>query len=299
MSKIGKNSHPDNYYSGGLAELVSTPTVLTYSFFKKWFTGKGSIGKAMKILGLPYQDLDLPVLDLVDDDLVVNLSNEEKTLYKKTIFKYRKQNNIHEIPQLVVDLGKVFNPVYLFNTFGILLVQSKWIANPKNAVDTAKKMLETIPEEIQDKQINQIDELLQDTVWPVVIAVGLLSEFNSQYLAKETRENLSDVNRYISKQLAGQDWFFRSVADQKAVQKGNMSFSVYIKKYGIRADKDYELTCPRWHEIPKTIKERIKDYSGGNTNQEIAIDVNSNIKKIIDTSIQLQLLRSEAKRKAL
>ena len=126
-----------------------------------------------------------------------------------------------------------------------------------------------------------------------------MSEFNSQYLAKETRENLSDVNRYISKQLAGQDWFFRSVADQKAVQKGNMSFSVYIKKYGIRADKDYELTCPRWHEIPKTIKERIKDYSGGNTNQEIAIDVNSNIKKIIDTSIQLQLLRSEAKRKAL
>lgn len=299
MSKNGKNSQAQIYYSGGLAELVSSPTVLTYSFLENWFTGKGSIGKAMKILGLPHNDTDLPVLELIDGDLVINLSNEEETLYSQTIFKYKKQSSIHETPQLVIDLVKIVNPICLLNTFSMLLVQSKWIANPKNSVEITKKLLEAVPAKAKNENINQIDILLRNEVWPTVIAIGLLCEFYNQLLTKEVKNNLFKINKYISNQAAKKDWFFRSIADQEEIRKNKLSFSDYIKEYGIRADKDYELTSPRWYEIPDVIKKRISKNSIKDNNQNVVLDVNKKLKIIIDASIKLQLLRSEAKRKAL
>lgn len=298
MSKNGKNSEA-NYYSGGLAELVLSPTILTYSFFQHWFTGKGSIGLAMKILSLPYSDTDLFIFDKIDGDLVVNLVSEEETLYGQTIFKYKKQSNIHVTPKLILDFGKVFNPLYLFNTIRMLFVQSKWIANPKKSVLFAEKLLNGIPDKLQVEDINQIDKLLESKIWPVVIAIGMLSEFYNQFLIKEVGKNILVINTYISNKVAKDDWFFRSIVDQEEVIKNTLTFSEYIKKYGIRADNDYELTSSRWHEIPEIIKKRIKDYPVRNDNQVISLDVNNKLHQVIDTCIRLQILRSEAKRKAL
>lgn len=298
MSKNGKNSEV-NYYSGGLAELVPSPSVLTYSFLKHWFTGNGSIGRAMKILGLPYTNTNLSILKVVDGDLLVNLINEEETLYSKTIFTYKKQKHIHDVPGLGIHFHKVISPVYLFNTCIMLLAQSKWIAHPKNSVLMAEKLIKTIPEEIQNESIIQTDLLLQDKVWPVVTAVGMLSEFYNQFLTKEVGENFQTINTYISNQVTKDDWFFRSIADQEAVKKNTLSFSDYIKKYGIRADKDYELTSPRWNEIPEVIEKRIQNYINKNNNHVVQINLPNNVKKIVDAVVQLQVLRSEAKRKAL
>lgn len=299
MTTNRKNNQSGNYYSGGLAEFVPSPTVLTYSFLKNWFTGKGSIGCAMKILGLLNADTELPVLELIDGDLVINLSNEEKTLYGKTIFKYKKQNYIHETPQLTIDITKIVNPGYLVNTLSMIISQSKWITNPENSIATAEKLLRTIPEEVGEEDISRIDVMLKDKIWPVVIAIGLLSEFYNQLIIKSARKNLQTINKYISNKVALNDWFFKSIADQEEVQKNKLSFSGFIKKYGIRSDKDYELTSPRWHEIQGTIKDRIKNHTTSITNQEESLSVNNKFQQTIDTSIKLQILRSEAKRKAL
>lgn len=299
MSINTKNSITENYYSGGFAELVSSPSVLTYSFIADWFTGKGSLGKAMKLLKIPYQEVNLHVLDLKDNELVVNLKTEEQTLYQQTIFRYKNQSEIHTTPELVVDFTKIINPICLLNTIRIVLIQSKWIANPGKTVENIQKLVDSIPNERVGTTIQEIDELLRNKVWPNVIAVGLISEFYNQLIIKDAKENLSEVNKYISNRIAENDWFFRSISDQMEVKHNKMTFPEYIEKYGLRADKDYELASPRWHEIQEIIKTRIKNNSGNKVNQDIVLNAGKKLKTIIDASINLQLLRSESKRKAL
>ncbi len=299
MSTNSKNSRTDEYFSGGLAELVSSPTPLTYSFLRDWFKGNGSLGKAMGILNMPYVKLDLPVLVLIEGELLMDLGIEEETLYANTIFTYRTQKDLHQTPQLRMSFTKLLNPVCLMNTLRILLIQSQWIANPQTSVMKAKELVKTIPDTIQAENIQQIDEVLKEKVWTNVIAVGLISEFYNQLIIKEAKEKITAVNKYVSSKITRDDWFFRSIADQKQVKQGEMTFSAYIEKYGLRADKDYELTSPRWHEIPEIIKKRIDNMPEVNKTEEIDIITNKSLVEIANTSIELQLLRSEAKRKTL
>ncbi len=287
-----------NYYSGGFAELVNNPTPLTYSFLKSWFTGKGSVGKAMKLLGLPFEENQTPILEFINGELLVNLKIEEQTLYKKTVFHYKLQKDIHQSPQLTIDLKKIINPTCILNTSKTIFVQSKWISQPQEIVDLAKKLTETIPAKTEDMDIENIDNLLGDKIWPVVIAVGLVSEFYSQLVIKESGENAAIINTFISARVGQKDWFFSSFADQQKVKRNEISFSKYLELYGLRADKDYELTAPRWHEIPDVIKNRIESFENI-IPQNISIDIDKKNSHLIDTSIQLQLVRSLAKQKTL
>ena len=64
----------------------------------------------MKLLGLPYEEIDKSPLVLVDDDLLIDLEIEEEILYKKTIFRYKSQENIHENPKLGISFIAFLNP---------------------------------------------------------------------------------------------------------------------------------------------------------------------------------------------
>jgi phosphohistidine swiveling domain-containing protein len=300
MKNKAINSKAHNYYSGGLAEIVSNPTLLTYSFFKDWFTGEKSIGKAMQLLNIPYEKITLPILELVDKELLINLTNEEETLYKHTIFTYRTNTDMNAKPKLVVAIKKIFNPRCIKQTLGLLMKQSQWIAQPEAVVKTAQKLLKTIPTAPTDIKIHSLDEIIGKQVFPQVIAIGLLTEFYNQLIEKESKENIADINHHISTELVHTDWFFTAFSDQELVKDKTLSFDEYLKKYGIRADNDYELTEPRWYEIPEEIKKRINEYS---PKKKSAIkqkdDIPTRLKKVAGTAMQLQLLRSEAKRKAL
>ena len=76
----------NNVYFGGLAEIVDSPTLLTYSFLKHWFKGNSSFGEAMKKLDIPFRPMDISILTMSSNQLAVNLEAEEKILYSKTIF---------------------------------------------------------------------------------------------------------------------------------------------------------------------------------------------------------------------
>lgn len=283
------------YYSGGLAEIVSQPSELTYSYLKTWFTGKESVGKAMELLDLPFENIDLPLLEIVNGELMVNLYNEEQTLYLKTIFVYKKQNKSNDIPQLKISFGKAINLKCLYNSFRILLVQSNWIANPNKSLNFAKKLLEKMPD---SPLINKDPEIMiKDELLPPLIAIGIMTEFFQQLLYKEYPKEVQNFQSYIAKKISLNDWFFRSLSDQFKVKSNKLSFENYIEIYGIRADKDYELTSPRWYEIPEIIKKRIE-------NSKTDIDQNDfNLKikntSLADTVVSFQIIRSEAKRKTL
>ena len=142
----------------------------------------------------------------------------------------------------------------MINTFKIIWIQSQWIAKPQSVLDTAHKLTEGIPENNTSDSLLHIDETIKNKVLPNVIAVGLLNEFYNQLILKEAKEQLTKVNTYISNAIAKNDWFFRSVADQTEVKKKHITFQEFIKKYELRSDKDYELSCPRWYEIPDIIE---------------------------------------------
>jgi len=293
-------SDTKNYYSGGLAELVPHPTSSTFSFLEKWFTGRGSIGRAMRILHLPSRRTGECIFDLKDGELYVNLKNEENTLYKWTIFKYKDQISIHSVPRLTVSIWKILNPLCVYNTIRMIIVQSVWIAYPNKTLERMEKLVSKIPPVAPGADLDMTDKILRKKVWPTVIAVGMVSEFFSQYLEKESKELFTKINHFVSQEVSCDDWFFASIRDQEKVKKKEMTFDDYILKYGIRSDQDYELTSPRWHEIPEKIKERIQKAAPfPQKNEELGIEVSHKIDALIHISIRLQILRSEAKRKTL
>lgn len=291
-----------SYYNGGFAEIVSSPSDITYSYLKEWFNGKSSLGKAMKILGLPYQEINLPILELIEGELVVNLQNEERTIYANSLFKYGKQNNLDDTPKLIVDPFKLLNPLSWISTLSILIRQSIWISSPKKVVKFAKGFVENIPE-VTEKDSANIDQILKDDIWPQLIALGFLSEFFNQLIKQDSSVDFSSIHSYVSGKQAVDDWFYLSISEQKKVKDKKLSFDNYIKEYGKRADKDYELSCPRWYEIKDIIKKRINELSGNfsiqHTDENFYHNLSKNLKSYIDALIDLQILRSEAKRKAL
>lgn len=291
-----------NYYNGGFAEIVSNPSNITYLYLKEWFNGKSSLGKAMKILGLPYQEIDLPILELIEGELVVNLQNEERTLYANSLFKYAKQNNLDDTPKLIVDPFKLLNPLSWISTLFILIRQSIWISSPKKVVNFAKELVKNIPE-VTEKDRANVDQILKNDIWPQLIALGFLSEFFNQLIKQDSGMKFSSIHVYISRKQAVNDWFFLSISEQITVKDKRLSFENYIEKFGKRADRDYELSDPRWYEIKDIIRTRIHAISGNfniqPTDENFYQGLNKNLKSYIDALIALQTLRSEAKRKAL
>ena len=299
MDPTSKHSQTGNYFYGGLAELVVNPTPITFSFLQKWFSGDGSLGKAVNLLGLPYTALSVSVLECVGDDLVVNLDTEEKILYNKTLFSYKKQSLPSDLPVLQLQPRRFFQPLCVVNTLRMLLIQSAWIANPATIVKKAQQFVSLIPAVSTTDSLSTIDDTLRDSVWPYTIAIGMLSEFYIQFLKQESKDTFGTIQAYLGHQMQESDWFFRSLADQEKVKQGTMDFSEFINRYGIRADRDYELTLPRWHEIPEEIAQRIESFTSRQSASPESIEVNASLQQFVKAAVELQLLRSEAKRKTL
>lgn len=280
---------------------MHNPSPLTFDYLKDWFCGASSLGQAMNLLQLPYTPLNQSVLELVNGELLVNLNVQYHTFYKDTLFKYSIESDQQDT-KLALNLKGLINPTKTLNTLKILFKQAYWIGNPKKTLEFGNKLLSQIPS-TENADTEQIEELLRLQIWPRVFAIAHLSEFYSQLLQKETKSDFLEIQEYISKKQLKDDWFACSIFDQFLVRSKKMSFDAFMSEYGIRADKDYELTCPRWFEIPDEILKRInslpKDTQIMPPNADMYNKVSKKTKILIDTVIEFQLLRSLAKKKAL
>lgn len=291
----------ENYFSGGLAEIVSEPSKITFSYLQNWFNGASSFGIAMRLLGLPSLKTEDSILEIVDGQLLINLNIEEATIYKNTIFTYKNQKSNNITPSLKISYTKLLNPVCIYNTIKILLVQSQWIAKPQNFAKIADKFVENIPTKIDTKDLEELNSILKEQIWPYVVATGTLAEFYDNLIKNEASDNCEEVKHFITSEIAKKDWFFQSLTDQINVKNGQLAPKDYIKQYGLRADDDYELTCPRWYERQKTIEERIKniEHKLPKNYFEKPQGLSKKLESYIEAEINLQIARSEAKKKAL
>lgn len=287
----------NNYYSGGLAELIPHPTPLTYSFFSYWFTGLRSLGLGMRLLGLPYSPVDLPVLSLLDGEMFVDLEAEEKTLYSQTLFSYNQQPDTNSDPSLHINSSQLFHPSAYFGTVQVLLAQSRWIASPEAVEKLANRLLDSIPSAPERFSLEKTDQTLANDCWPVVIALGALAEFFHQLIIKDKNTTDQFWNQ-TSQAIAQQDWFFQSLVDQIKVQQGEMKIDSYLKEYGLRADLDYELDSPRWQENPVLFKRRLFKHKIQADTLHLS-ESRPVTDRRLQTYIKLQAMRSQARKKIL
>ncbi len=285
------------YYNGGLAEIVARPSPLTFSFVRHWFTGSTSLGLAMELLGLPYVKRNEPVVALVNGQLMVNLIEEEKTLYQNTLFSYITQQQFADVPGLHLNWQKIIRPASWLGTLKLLQKQSIWIAKPEAVVTLAEKLESLIPEPDQTTTLKQVDRVLTEQVWTYVIAIGTLAEFFATFVRRECKDE--KIMHFLSQQIAREDWFFLSVKDQFQVKSGQMTIANYLLIYGMRADQDYELTCPRWFEIPQEIEKRIDQSMPAPRVDIEKPQVLEKMDKFITALIRLQIFRTQSRRKAL
>ena len=207
--KISKNY----LYSGGLAEFVSQPTKLTFSFFRHWFTGKKSVGKAMTLLKLPYLPLSTPLLVLINEEIYVNLKIEEETLYHDTVFHYKPQKSIHDKPQQAFSFSKILLPDSWNGTFQHIGQQSYWLSHPDEVKSFTTGLIGAIPDVPVQTSIEEIDAYLAQTIWPAVIAISIVNEFFLAVAAKDHGLQKQTIQDSISHQVIAQDWFFQSIVN--------------------------------------------------------------------------------------
>ncbi|EKD80410.1 MAG: hypothetical protein ACD_40C00108G0001, partial [uncultured bacterium] len=292
-------SNSPNYYAGGLAEIVATPSALTFSFLRHWFNPQHSLGQALDLLHLPHQSPSISILEFYQGQLMVDLNQEQKVLYDHTIFRYQPQTQIQQPPRLVINWRQCLSPLALMNTIRIIWVQSQWIGQPQKTIQLAEEFVNLIPPPSSVTELSQIDQLLTEKVWPYVIAIDILTEFYNQLLKKETKDQFLAINTYLSSQLALKDWFFLSQTDQYPVKTHHLDFDAYISRYGIRADDDYELTCPRWHEITPVIKQRINQSHSHTLSTPVKPQLSPQVQAYVSAAIDLQQLRARAKHQTL
>src|SRR3989338_2422907 len=115
--------------SGGLSEIVPEPSPITYSFLSRWLTGSESVGRAMRLLKLPYQPFSETLVVRHNGKLYMDIIAEEKTLYSRTIFTYNGRRS-KSAPDLVVSWRKLMNPAYWLQTLQLLNTQFSWTLYP-------------------------------------------------------------------------------------------------------------------------------------------------------------------------
>ncbi len=285
------------YFSGGLAETVYKPSEITYSFFSRWFAGDSSLGKAMKLLGLPYEKISDPILVMEGDQMWVDLKAEERTLYAKTIFSYAPVKG-NQQSKLGISWLKILNPTCLLGTIKILAKQSEWLSNEKKISEMVDKWKTQVESKEVPLTIAEADEVLANFVWPRVLACGMLAEFFMSVV--ELKDKHDVYQKYLTEKAAEKDWFFRSLTDMDKVKHGRWSIFEYLKVYGMRADKDYELTSPRWHESKLAMLKRIKMVKHlEQTNVNLKSESLENNNKHLKLALHLLTVRSEMRREAL
>lgn len=285
-------------FSGGVAEIVDHPTPLTVSFLQTWFSGLGAFGTAMRSLGLPCQSSANSILICVDGELLVDVSAEERMLYAGTVLGYGTQTDYTHMPMLSLRPVRLLSPSHVWHTMKLIGVQSGWVANPTGILTTLTKMVDSIDETKHALPFSELDTYINSEVMPAVIAVGYVAEYFHQYCMHQSGSHKNQIETYISANAALGDWIFHSVADQYLVKSGARSFDWYMERYGNRADRDFELACPRWHENPQMIR-KLLDSSVQTPEATLPEITDDSLKRLADTVISIQQIRSQVKQKAL
>lgn len=275
------------FYTGGLAELVDHPSETTLHLFNRWFTGKASLGHAMKELELPYNKIDTPLFRIDNNRLSIDAGNEERTLYSNTLLKYISLEDNR--PHLGLNFAEILKWRSITNTFKIIKFQTKIINSEENTLALAKNLLNKTDVKTRYNTAKVAINYIEKNVWPYVIAIGYINDFYSSYLEQKLKTNYLTALQKINPYLIEEDWLFRA----NFARQNWQDYKKFIEEFGIMADDPYEITCPRWHETTSKIKPNKKTKKGHKKHIKLKLTKEEELLK------NLMVIRSESKRRAL
>jgi phosphohistidine swiveling domain-containing protein len=286
----------NSYYPGSLAEIVSRPSTLTLELFRYWFSGSISIGKSMELLGLPCNKKNISILEDLNGEMVINLKREEEILYFKTPFRYNFNREYTQPPEVILSLRNISSLEHLINFYKILRFQIKIFIKKDYALNEAKKLNSFIV--IDDLPENSADliKYMGVRIWPYVLSIGYICEYYSSYLkARDGDKYLKNLHS-VENSLKKNDWFYKSLTELNEVNSGLKNKNKFIKEYGIRADRDFEITEKRWGEEKFSINMNPKIFKDELKYKQLEVAGLSPVYLILK---ELILIRSDAKRKSL
>lgn len=269
-----------------LAEIVNNPSSTTIKYLNIWFSGAGSYGIALSKLGWPvsYNNEPMLVWDK-KNGLRVDMTVEDKTMYANTIFRYVYKDNLYT---LQIDPKRIsFTRVY--NTIRAVWSQSKLLVNNQRTFNMAKTCVESISLQPAEN-LHDIEEVLENIVWPNVIIVDYIGEYILSILTNNlSSEKALEKLNSIQNRARAFDWYTQAMLSWSNYKEGKLSEDDLVNTYGLVAGDVYELTKPRYYELINKPMPRIKDYSINDMQ----------INNLEDLAVGMHYLRSEVKRRSL
>jgi len=244
-------------WNGSIADFISAPTPLTNSLILCAFNNSNTLLRVTSTLGLASHPskrnyfvtvLHKPYLDLVAEntiffgDCAVNV--HETDLYTKPVSKPRLSlTNV--LPLLANTVTHVAWTTQIISSQRAHEI-AEMIQDNVNSVIYRVTKRDSFPTD------EEMSELLAN-----VIAIGMLDSTLHDYitstLAKKYNETWTAIEAYFIDEYKDQDAYFQSIQQLEHVASKKITMDVYLGVFGQRAFDDFELSSPRFHEMPEKV----------------------------------------------
>lgn len=261
-----------------LAEVLPTPTPLTWSIVKRFMSGKGGFGQMFRSLGYdPDPELgEEGFIDLICGRPYINLDREPKLYFRDFPYGYdfdaiRQKPELGMYPNLITVPGRKTSRFWwrlpiiawrmVLSTGRIKsalksedrqLTERHFAEFKKRVIEHRQKDLAALEYSLLTVEliqwIMQIDDFACHALRPGVLAATalaeleqLLSEAQVSQPAAVARQLVIGVHPPAESDLAGAI---------QALTAGRMNRSEFLRDFGHRGPQEMELAQPRWSEIP-------------------------------------------------
>lgn len=213
--------------------MTSYPTPSTFSLMQKIYSFEGALGRGYKRVGIKPESFETAkYLVKIIGRAFINLREDETLYLQKLGLKYELDKGIPHIVSAKGSLSSKFNKfLYSLNNAWLISNFSLFL-DELQLTSRALEMLPEQPGELADEIESFIDE------YSYIVSAGIL--YQLLWAKEQTKRSKNEV----TKRVKGDKYMMNLV--------------------GNRADSDFELFSPRWHEIdytptPFTQTESLKD----------------------------------------
>ncbi|MBQ6449966.1 hypothetical protein IJJ08_03645 [bacterium] len=286
----------NHYYAGGLTDLNPHPTPISAECWQRWLSLDEAWGKAWRdFLHWPAAQESSPLTQIVGDEWLLDIAAIDTAFWQHTGWQL--------IPGMTLDLSPQlqFNHQRLLTIHGwqayhlVAKTRSRWRHDPPAAVTQAQQIMSGLP---TTGTPPTAEKVIVSDILPRLIAVDLITQLMTarayQQLPYQQHQYLTT---YLRQEIAKKNWFFTSIIDLLKVRNRVWTPEQYLQEYGHRADRDFELTCPRWHELTaQEITTKASLMVTPQPSDDLNLDAlhwRSRDKRVVMATIELHWLRLE------
>lgn len=258
MINTAKMHEPLLLWSGSLDEFTPVPTPSTLSFLLEKINNQNLMQKAMNMTSIPLYLPNEPYIITILDHAYINLQFE-KQLFLNGSDVHFDRSNPHVRP--VISLNWTLMS-FLPNAF-TMIRQMAWLVSfiltGKHAHITAAidSHVTQVANHITTATTLEAIETDLEELIACVLATELLDNLLEQYIREELKPKYlfswDIIEAYYWQRYRPLDQYYQSTYQIGAVTAGIITQEHYLQVFGSRGIVDFELSSPRYREVPNNI----------------------------------------------